>query len=114
MKKSIKKIISLVIAMALTISGITYSTVAKADESEGSWKTDAVKVPSEGQLVGAGYIDVEFDNSMEGYTYYFTYQLKRTKRRLMILKSSVRIGIVYIQKRELLIYVIGGKKLKTM
>lgn len=69
MKKSIKKIISLVIAMALTISGITYSTVAKADESEGSWKTDAVKVPSEGQLVGAGYIDVEFDNSMEGYTY---------------------------------------------
>ena len=60
MKKSIKKIISLVIAMALTISGITYSTVAKADESEGSWKTDAVKVPSEGQLVGAGYIDVEF------------------------------------------------------
>mgnify|MGYP006944388260 FL=1 len=42
--------------MALTISGITYSTVAKADESEGSWKTDAVKVPSEGQLVGAGYI----------------------------------------------------------
>ena len=55
MKKSIKKIISLVIAMALTISGITYSTVAKADESEGSWKTDAVKVPSEGQLVGAGY-----------------------------------------------------------
>ena len=69
MKKSIKKIISLVIAMVLTISGITYSTVAKADESEGSWKTDAVKVPSEGQLVGAGYIDVEFDNSMEGYTY---------------------------------------------
>ena len=33
MKKSIKKIISLVIAMVLTISGITYSTVAKADES---------------------------------------------------------------------------------
>ena len=32
-------------------------------------ETDAVKVPSEGQLVGAGYIDVEFDNSMEGYTY---------------------------------------------
>ena len=55
-----------------------------------------------------------FGGSMEGYTYYFTYQLKRTKRRLMILKSSVRIGIVYIQKRELLIYVIGGKKLKTM
>ena len=56
---------SLVFAMALTISGITYSTVAKADESEGSWKTDAVKVPSEGQLVGAGYIDVEFEMSPE-------------------------------------------------
>lgn len=38
MKKSIKKIISLVIAMALTISGITYSTVAKADETKAHGK----------------------------------------------------------------------------
>ena len=69
MKKRIKNIISLVLVIALAISGITYTTETKADEKEDSWKTNAVKVPSEGQLVGAGYIDVEFDNSMEGYTY---------------------------------------------
>ena len=70
----------------------------------------AEKAPAAGNYI----LSKRFGGSMEGYTYYFTYQLKRTKRRLMILKSSVRIGIVYIQKRELLIYVIGGKKLKTM
>ena len=69
MKKRIKNIISLVLVIALAISGITYTTETKADEKEDSWKTNAVKVPSEGQLVGAGYIDVKFDNSMEGYTY---------------------------------------------
>ena len=50
MKKSIKKIISLVIAMALTISGITYSTVAKADESEGSWKPTQLRFPVKDNL----------------------------------------------------------------
>ena len=51
MKKSIKKIISLVIAMALTISGITYSTVAKADESEGSWKLTQLRFPVKDNLL---------------------------------------------------------------
>ena len=49
------KFINKLIILTLVVSSV-FSTVAKADESEGSWKTDAVKVPSEGQLVGAGYI----------------------------------------------------------
>ena len=88
MKKRIKNIISLVLVIALAISGITYTTETKADEKEDSWKTNAVKVPSEGQLVGAGYIDVEFDNSMEGYTY------------LYILMEILFTGTVTICKRR--------------
>ena len=42
MKKRIKNIISLVLVIALAISGITYTTETKADEKEDSWKTNAV------------------------------------------------------------------------
>lgn len=41
MKKRIKNIISLVLVIALAISGITYTTETKADEKEDSWKTNA-------------------------------------------------------------------------
>ena len=71
MKKMIAMLLTPVMCLSLAACGSTSSTSTetKADEKEDSWKTNAVKVPSEGQLVGAGYIDVKFDNSMEGYTY---------------------------------------------
>ena len=91
--------------------GLEFKLVGKFHMKRINWMLHrAEKAPAAGNDI----LSKRFGGSMEGYTYYFTYQLKRTKRRLMILKSSVRIGIVYIQKRELLIYVIGGKKLKTM
>lgn len=69
MKKEMKRIISLVLTFALLISGITYSGAVSVKADGNEWKTNAVTVPAEGQLVPAGYIDVSFDNSMEGYTY---------------------------------------------
>ena len=51
MKKSIKKIISLVIAMALTISGITYSTVAKADKTKAHGKLTQLRFPVKDNLL---------------------------------------------------------------
>lgn len=69
MKKMMKTMVSLLLALALTVSGITYTDKVEAATDINSWKANAVKVPAEGTLVGAGYIDVEFDNSMEGYTY---------------------------------------------
>lgn len=69
MKKVFKKVVSLTLALVLTASGITYTKNVDAATSIDDWKANAIKVPAEGDLIGAGYIDVEFDNSMEGYTY---------------------------------------------
>ena len=69
MRKVMKKAISMMLAVALTVSGITYTQSVNAATEIDEWKAAAVKVPEEGALVAAGYIDVEFDNSMEGYTY---------------------------------------------
>jgi len=68
MKKVFKSISVLVLSLALTVSGLTFVQTAKADEVS-DWQANAVKTPTSGSLVGAGYIDVEFDNSLEGYTY---------------------------------------------
>lgn len=69
MMKAVKKFISAVLVLAMSLSGMSYTYSVQADTQEEQWKTNAVTVPAEGELVGAGYIDVEFDNSMEGYTY---------------------------------------------
>lgn len=66
--KIIKKLLVLSLAVSLVMSGIIFTKEAKADEVS-EWKTNAVTVPAEGQLVPAGYIPVEFNNSMDGYSY---------------------------------------------
>lgn len=68
MKKVFKSISVLVLSLALTVSGLTFVQTAKADQVS-DWKAAAVKTPTDGSLVGAGYISVEFDNSLDGYTY---------------------------------------------
>ncbi len=69
MKKLFKSISVLVLSLSLVLSGIVFVGNTKADATTDSWKANAVKTPSEGSLVGAGYVDVEFDNSMPDYTY---------------------------------------------
>lgn len=69
MKKVFKKVVSLTLALVLVACGITYTKDVEAATGIDDWKANAITVPAEGKLVGAGYIDVEFDNSMEGYTY---------------------------------------------
>lgn len=66
----IKKVVSLCMVFALAVSGLGFTKTTNAGESEiDSWKSNAVIAPAEGKLVGAGYIPVEFNNTMEGYTY---------------------------------------------
>lgn len=69
MKKVLKKVISVTLTLALAVSGIVYTNDVKAAADAENWEANAIKVPAEGALIGAGYIDVEFDNSLEGYTY---------------------------------------------
>lgn len=69
MKKVFKQVVSLTLAFVLMVSGITYTKSVEAATDMNDWAANAITMPAEGKLVGAGYIDVEFDNSIEGYTY---------------------------------------------
>lgn len=66
-----KKIVSILLSVVLVFSVFTFNNVSisYADTQEADWQKSAVISPKEGELIGAGYIDVEFDNSMEGYIY---------------------------------------------
>ena len=66
-----KKIVLIFLSIALVFSVISVNniSVSKINAQENDWSSTAITVPAEGELVGAGYIDVEFNNSMEGYTY---------------------------------------------
>lgn len=66
MQMLFKKVISLILIFGLMAGGITYTKDVEAATDLDLWKENAVTVPAEGELIGAGYIDVEFDNSMEG------------------------------------------------
>ena len=52
-----------------SVISVNNISVSKINAQENDWSSTAITVPAEGELVGAGYIDVEFNNSMEGYTY---------------------------------------------
>ena len=69
MKKMLKSFVAAVLSLTLVVSGLGITKNVSAVTQEDEWKANAVKTPAEGKLIGAGYIDVEFDNSMEGYTY---------------------------------------------
>lgn len=68
MKKVFKSISVLVLSLSLMFSGLVFTGNVKADAAS-DWKANAIITPTEGNLIGAGYIDVEFDNSLSGYSY---------------------------------------------
>lgn len=69
-----KKIISIMLALALVITSVTFSgTNANVKAEENDWKTTAITTPAEGKLVGAGYIDVIFNTELENAVKYQIY-----------------------------------------
>lgn len=67
--KSIKKILAVLMSLTLVVGSLVFVESTKADITTDEWKDSAVITPAENSLVGAGYIDVEFDASLSGYTY---------------------------------------------
>ena len=63
--KNINKIMSLLLAVVVLVSGITVissSDVKAADTA--SWQKTAIVSPGAGKLMGAGYIDVKWNNTL--------------------------------------------------
>lgn len=66
-----RKIITLLLSLTMMITMI--GTVCAADEEEAavnSWKASAIITPTEGKLVGAGYINIKVDTSLPGAVSY--------------------------------------------
>lgn len=70
-----KKIIALVMTLVMIMTGGIYlnasSVDTKADENQ--WITDGIVAPQEDSLIAAGYIDIEFDNSVANAKTYQVY-----------------------------------------
>lgn len=70
-----KKLISFLLTITMVVSFITIdnSSVKTTSAKDTDWKNTAIKTPSEGQLVGAGYVNIEFDTSLEDAISYKVY-----------------------------------------
>lgn len=75
--KRLRKIIVLALALAVTFSGVNYvapsSEVSAATVSAEQWAGTAIVSPVNGSLIGAGYIDVKWNNNLEGVSTYSVY-----------------------------------------
>ena len=71
----LKKITSMLLALALVISGIYITDVkdVSAATDANQWKTSAITAPTQGSLIGAGYIDIKWDNTLENVSQYKVY-----------------------------------------
>jgi hypothetical protein len=69
-----KKIISMLLVAAMFVSGITLTeSKAVSAETSDEWSKTAIVAPEEGKLVGAGYIDVKWNNNLDDVASYVVY-----------------------------------------
>lgn len=67
-----KKLISMLLSIALIASTLCIGTInTKADNT--NWQKNAIIAPTEGKLVGAGYMDIVFDTTLENVEQYEVY-----------------------------------------
>ena len=69
MKKVIKSLSVLFLSLTIAVGSFVIASNTKADDKISNWKSNAILTPTAGSLVGAGYIDVIIDTSLEGYKY---------------------------------------------
>lgn len=79
----IKKLLCTLLAFAMIFSGIYLAdiNIVKAEADANSWKANAITAPVNGSLIGAGYIDIKWDNTLENVSKYDVYvdgALKKT------------------------------------
>ncbi len=78
----VKQILSIVLSIAILFSCITINDTVKAvDDAAALWKSEAIISPGQNKLVGAGFIDIKWNNSLENvkqYKVYINNELKKT------------------------------------
>lgn len=67
-----KKILSIILSIALVLS-FTSAKNVNTNAVDNDWSNKAITAPSEGSLVGAGYINIIFDADVEGAASYDVY-----------------------------------------
>lgn len=81
--KKIRKIVAMTVAFAMLFScmAITPAKSVSAAMDAATWQNTAIMSPGQGKLIGAGYIDVKWNNSLENVKQYKVYvdgALKKT------------------------------------
>ncbi|MCR5703905.1 MAG: glycoside hydrolase family protein [Eubacterium sp.] len=66
-----KKFISMLMAAAVVVSSITISEPKKVVAvTNDEWSSNAIVAPAEGKLIGAGYIDIKWNNNLDNVASY--------------------------------------------
>ncbi len=69
-----KKITSILLAVVMLFSGAFVATPAEVDAADANaWKNSAIIAPEQGKLIGAGYIDIKWNNDLENAASYTVY-----------------------------------------
>lgn len=69
-----KRIITIIVSIALFVSGLTIIPAKASDSlSPDAWKDTAIVNPGNGKLVGAGHINVRWNNNLENASKYSVY-----------------------------------------
>lgn len=88
-----KRIITYLLTIALMVSGVSIVPVKATDTlSPDDWKTVAIASPLDGDLIGAGHIDVKWNNTLENvksYSVYVDSKLIKTVNATSDTKMSV-------------------------
>ena len=73
--KGLKRITSIALALVMFATGIAISgpTTVKADTATDNWKANGIVSPKQDKLIGAGYIDVKWDNTLTDVSQYKVY-----------------------------------------
>lgn len=71
----LKRVISTLLAVIMVITGIYVGETAdvKAADIVNEWKSTAITAPQQDKLVGAGYIDIKWNNELENVSNYQVY-----------------------------------------
>lgn len=91
-----KKMVSLLLSLTMIVTMIGVVNAQEGNnETTTAWKTLAVVTPEEGRLVGAGYINIKVDTSLENATSYKVYFDGEVAGTLTVNESKQQVVEVY-------------------